>query len=345
MTAYSIPFRIIPNCIMKAKSERRRPFIGDQINDCRDASGLYYILAFQRGYLVNWDVQKTLWDHMFSSAATNFSEPLIITEPQLNFTSVQEAITEIFFEEYECKWLFRTTAADLSAYNLLSRSGPPASQLRCVCVVDMGYSFTHVVPFVDGRRVRKAIRRIDVGGKLMTNHLKELISYRQLNVMDESYVVNQAKEDMCYVSQNFSDDMRKAKSRNAGNTVVRDYVLPDFTTVRRGYAMNPFEQNGTPKADIAADANQQSLRLGNERFVIPELLFHPSDVGVRQMGVGEAIVHAILACVPEAAAHLFANVLVVGGCACFPGMKERLEQELRSLAPDDIMVRVTLPDK
>lgn len=42
---------------MKAKSERRRPFIGDQIDECRDASGLFYILCFQRGYLTNWDVQ------------------------------------------------------------------------------------------------------------------------------------------------------------------------------------------------------------------------------------------------------------------------------------------------
>lgn len=44
--------RIVPNCIMKAKSERRRPFIGDQVDDCRDASGLFYILPFQKvGFL------------------------------------------------------------------------------------------------------------------------------------------------------------------------------------------------------------------------------------------------------------------------------------------------------
>lgn len=42
---------------MKAKSERRRPFIGNQINECRDASGLFYILSFQKGYLINWDIQ------------------------------------------------------------------------------------------------------------------------------------------------------------------------------------------------------------------------------------------------------------------------------------------------
>lgn len=33
---------------MKAKSERRRPFIGNQLEECRDASGLFYILPFQK---------------------------------------------------------------------------------------------------------------------------------------------------------------------------------------------------------------------------------------------------------------------------------------------------------
>lgn len=222
---------------MKAKSERRRPFIGDQIDECRDASGLFYILAYQKGYLVNWDVQKTVWDHLFSAdcGAVNFSGPLIVTEPQFNFTTIQEAMTEIFFEEYECESLHRTTAADLCAYNF-QRSQPsvPTTQLQCSLVIDIGYSFVHIVPFVKGKRVREAIRRIDIGGKIMTNHLKEIISYRQLNVMDESYVINQVKEDTCFVSQNFKADMKTTKKRGAENTIVCDYVLPDFTSIRRG---------------------------------------------------------------------------------------------------------------
>lgn len=57
---------------MKAKSERRRPFIGDQIEECRDASGLFYILCFQRGYLVNWDVQVSF---CFVSVSIRISSP------------------------------------------------------------------------------------------------------------------------------------------------------------------------------------------------------------------------------------------------------------------------------
>lgn len=57
---------------MKAKSERRRPFIGDQISECRDASGLFYILCFNRGYLVNWDVQVSLSNRMQNKRMQNF---------------------------------------------------------------------------------------------------------------------------------------------------------------------------------------------------------------------------------------------------------------------------------
>ena len=40
--------RCVPNCVIKAKSVRNRVFIGDQIDDCKDLSGLYYLLPFQK---------------------------------------------------------------------------------------------------------------------------------------------------------------------------------------------------------------------------------------------------------------------------------------------------------
>lgn len=178
-------------------------------------------------------LQKTVWDYIFSQdcARISFNNPLIVTEPQFNFNSIQDGMTEIFFEEYECETLFRTTAADLCAYNFVKSKNP--SPLCCL-VIDMGYSFTHIVPFIKGKKVKSAIRRIDIGGKILTNHLKEIISYRQLNVMDESYVINHVKEDSCFVSQNFYQDMAVAKKRLQENTIAMDYVLPDFTSIRRG---------------------------------------------------------------------------------------------------------------
>ncbi|UYV77132.1 ACTR6 [Cordylochernes scorpioides] len=39
--------------------------------------------------------------------------------------------------------------------------------------------------------------------------------------------------------------------------------------------------------------------MNNERFTVPELLFHPSDVGLRQMGISEAVLE-VMAATPEA---------------------------------------------
>ncbi|PSN54221.1 Actin-related protein 6 [Blattella germanica] len=232
--------RVIPNCIMKAKSERRRPFVGDQLEDCRDASGLFYILPFQK---------KNVWDYIFSKECcpVNFTEtPLIVTEPYFNFPSVQEAMTEIFFEE-------------------------------------------------------------------------------QLHVMDETHVMNQVKEDACFVSQNFTADMEITRKRDKENTIARDYVLPDFTTLRRGY-VRPI--NTTDEHE-----QQQVLRLNNERFTVPEILFHPSDLGISQMGIPEAISHSISVCPQETHPHLYANILLTGGCALFPGFRERIEADVPRVFP------------
>lgn len=38
---------------------------------------------------------------------------------------------------------------------------------------------------------------------------------------------------------------------------------------------------------------EQILRLTNERFAVPEILFHPSDIGIQEMGIPEAIVDSI----------------------------------------------------
>ncbi|XP_023946062.1 actin-related protein 6 [Bicyclus anynana] len=326
--------KVVPNCIMKAKSERRRPFIGSQIDECRDASGLFYILPFQKGFLTNWDSQKTIWDFIFSKECcpVNLSEtPLIVTEPIFNFSSVQEAMTEIFFEEYECQTILRVNATDLAEYHYRKTHNN-----ECTVVVDSGYSFTYIVPYIKGKKYKTGIRRIDVGGKVLTNHLKEILSYRQLNVMEESYVINQVKEDSCFVSQDFMADMEIAKQKGPNNTIVKDYVLPDYTTLRRGYLRDVVKPD--------EDLEQQTLRLNNERFSIPELIFRPSDVGIPQMGISEAIMNSIEACPEENMESLLENIVLCGGNTLFKGFRDRTFNEVRSLALDHFDVNVTLGD-
>jgi actin-related protein 6 len=43
--------RVVPNAIMKSKSERKRVFVAGELDECVDRSALYYQLPMQRGYL------------------------------------------------------------------------------------------------------------------------------------------------------------------------------------------------------------------------------------------------------------------------------------------------------
>lgn len=306
------------------------------MEECKDLSGLFYLLPFQKGYLVNWDTQRQVWDYVFGSEVLKVrpqDHGLVFTEPVFNFSSIQDTLNEIFFEEYKFKSLLRAPAPTLSTLNYVCSN--PSS--LCCLVVDTGYSFTHIVPYYKSKVIPKAVLRIDVGGKLLTNHLKEIISYRQLHVLDETYVLNQVKEDTCYVSQDFYRDMEIARKRGEENTLVQEYVLPDFSTRRRGLIREHLSKS-------SATSDEQSLRLSNERFAVPEILFHPSDIGIEQMGIPEAITHAISLTPREMHPHLYANIVLTGGNTVFPGFCERVGIEIRKLAPTEYDVNVFMPD-
>ncbi|XP_044048222.1 actin-related protein 6 isoform X2 [Siniperca chuatsi] len=279
---------VIPNCQFRSKTSRLKTFTANQLDEIKDPSGLFYILPFQKGYLVNWDVQRKVWDHLFGKEMfkVEFADTsVIITEPYFNFTSIQESMNEILFEEYQFQSALRINAGSLSAHHYF-HSKP---SVLCCLVVDSGFSFTHIAPYCRSKKMKEGIRRINVGGKLLTNHLKEIISYRQLHVMDETHVINQVKEDVCYVSQQFYSDMEMAQMKGDENTAMRDYVLPDFSSIKKGFCKPREEMVFSGKYKTG----EQILRLANERFAVPEMLFHPSDIGIQEMGIPEAIVHSI----------------------------------------------------
>lgn len=90
--------------------------------------------------------------------------------------------------------------------------------------------------------------------------------------------------------------------------------------------------------------DRQALALSMERFAVPEVLFSPSDLGLDCGGIADAIVESINACDTTLRAAMYHNVLLVGGNAKIPGFKERVESELRKLAPTNYVVRVFLPE-
>ena len=74
-------------------------------------------------------------------------------------------------------------------------------------VVDAGFSGTTVVPFIWGRVVREAVVYLGVGGKHLTNMLKQIISFSQMDLLGDTWLCNEIKERCCYVSPCFDATM------------------------------------------------------------------------------------------------------------------------------------------
>ena len=225
-------------------------------------------------------------------------------------------------------------APALNAYNdIPSLFGDPAvetqtpSPVECLLVVDLGYSHTTITPLLNGHPLQSAIRRLSIGGKFLTNALKELISLRHFNVTDEPWLVNEIKEATSFVSSAFPQDLErtwKGGGRPVDPSIVVDYILPDYETRLHG-AVRPYDPAAHRKSTAAAAAPREPLvTLGNERFAVPELLFHPSDIGMKEAGLPEAILQSVNALPEGLRPALLANVLVVGGNATIPGLISRL---------------------
>lgn len=188
---------------------------------------------------------------------------------------------------------------------------------------------------------------VDVGGKLLTNHLKELVSYRQWNMMDETSIVNDVKEKCCFLSQDFKQDLEICAPfviwYNSGslfwtigrtdirkNSIVQDYILPDLSRNQKGRVRAPDETHSE---------TGQVLVMNNERFVVPEILFRPDDIGkfysasqvhsdpvqgLQQMGLASTVAY-VISLLPEDLHEMFwANIGLIGGNAKLPGFHARL---------------------
>jgi len=84
--------RVLPNGMFRSKAERRKNFISSQLDTCKDFSSLFYVLPFQKGYLLNWDVQRQIWDHVFGKDVLNVSHKQSIKASACNQLSLKELL-------------------------------------------------------------------------------------------------------------------------------------------------------------------------------------------------------------------------------------------------------------
>lgn len=147
-------------------------------------------------------------------------------------------------------------------------------------------------------------RRMKVAGKVMHNRLATLVSQRHVDVMNEPRAVREMFEQLCYVSQNFAEELKDE------TTLKAEFELPDYAARFHGRAtesqpQSPTAPSTSPKTPLPSDKEAagtgtsseqgQSVVLSRERISVPEGLFEPLDFGIDEYGVIDAIMDSAVA--------------------------------------------------
>ena len=55
---------VIPNCIARSTRDKRT-YVGSELGACKDFGELAFRRPVEKGFIVNWEAQKAIWEHEF----------------------------------------------------------------------------------------------------------------------------------------------------------------------------------------------------------------------------------------------------------------------------------------
>ena len=90
----------------------------------------------------------------------------------------------------------------------------------------------------------------------------------------------------------------------------------------------------------------QIVNLKEERFLAPEILFHPEDIIDSSPGLVKKILESIQKCDVDLRRDLYGNIVLSGSGSMFPSIKERLFKEITESTRESVEVKIiTLPER
>lgn len=160
----------------------------------------------------------------------------------MNPRSNRDTAAQLLFETFNVPAIYTSIQAVLSLY---------ASGRTTGVVLDAGDGVSHAVPVYEGFAMPNSIRRIDVAGRDVTEHMQLLFrkSGLVLHTSAEKEIVRDIKEKTCYVAPDPKKEDREWIQHNGrpeGKLV--EYPLPDGKKVKVGHAT----QRGSCKGILIA---------------------------------------------------------------------------------------------
>ncbi|CAF2765511.1 unnamed protein product [Rotaria sp. Silwood2] len=277
-------------------------YIGDEAIKTKEILSIHH--PIEHGIITNWDDMEKIWHHTFYNELHILPEqhPVLFSEAPLNPKANREKMAQILFENFNIPAMYVAMQSVLSFY---------ASGRIAGLVLEIGDGVSHTVPIYQGYALSHATNRLDLAGRDLTDFMIRLLAERgyALTTTAEREIVRDMKEKLAYVALDFEQELTTV---NCSNNIDKNYELPDG----------------------------QRITIGNERFRCSEVLFKPTMIGQRELGIAEMVYDTIMKCDIDVRDRLYRRILLSGGTTFIPGLTNRLHKEMIALAPQAAKIRI-----
>uniref|UniRef100_A0A8D1I3T3 Actin related protein 3B n=1 Tax=Sus scrofa TaxID=9823 RepID=A0A8D1I3T3_PIG len=262
------PQFIIPSCIAIRESAKvvdqaqRRVlrgvddldfFIGDEAIDKPTYATKWPI---RHGIIEDWDLMERFMEQVIFKYLRAEPEDhyFLMTEPPLNTPENREYLAEILFESFNVPGLYIAVQAVLAlAASWTSRQ--VGERTLTGIVIDSGDGVTHAIPVAEGYVIGSCIKHIPIAGRDITYFIQQLLREREVGVPPEQSLetAKAIKEKYCY-------------------------ICPDIVKEFAKYDVDPRRWIKQYTGINAINQKKFVVDVGYERFLGPEIFFHPENV-------------------------------------------------------------------
>ncbi|KAL4226512.1 hypothetical protein ACF0H5_014497 [Mactra antiquata] len=259
---------------------------------------------------IDMTVMKEIFKKVFKDLKVDQSQYLVmLSTPQNLGDKLRGNLMRVLVDDLHVRGVCMVQQALLSLYSYNAMSG---------IIVDIGERL-EIMPIYDGLLIDHGVSRQAYGGKKIQDSLYiSLLENRyEFNSPVEKYLVRYLAEQGCYITDNYKENKEKCDK--------------DSTSYKRIVDLQQF--------DLPVGAHQQ-VTLDYACFKSPEGFFNTDLWEMDYKNLQKQIYAAIQQCPIDSRKQMYRSVYLSGGVTTIPGFSERLEVELRKLAPPAAIVEV-----